>query len=58
MTEQIIVEKNCDSIMMGHTHHPEIIEGKYYNTGDFVESCSYMIEDLEGNIILKFFDKH
>ena len=58
MTEQIIVEKNCDSIMMGHTHHPEIREGKYYNTGDFVESCSYMIEDLEGNIILKFFDKH
>ena len=47
-------EKNCDSIMIGHTHNPEIIEGEYYNTGDFCESCSYIIEDLDGNIKLKF----
>ena len=44
----------CDSIMMGHIHTPEIIDGEYYNTGDFIESCSYIIEDLEGNIILKY----
>lgn len=48
------VEMNCDSIMMGHTHTPEIISGNYYNTGDFCESCSYIIEDLEGNIELRF----
>jgi UDP-2,3-diacylglucosamine pyrophosphatase LpxH len=49
-------EVECDSIMIGHIHTPAIekIEDKgYYNTGDFCESCSYIIEDLEGNIILK-----
>lgn len=55
---QLVKDKNCDSIMIGHTHSPEIILNKYYNTGDFVESCSYIIEDLEGNIELKFIDKH
>jgi UDP-2,3-diacylglucosamine pyrophosphatase LpxH len=48
-------EVNCDAIMIGHIHTPAIekIEDKnYYNTGDFCESCSYIIEDLEGNIIL------
>lgn len=49
-------EVECDSIMIGHIHTPAIekIEDKgYYNTGDFCESCSYIIEDLEGNIILR-----
>lgn len=52
ISEATIEEKGCDSIMIGHTHTPEIVEGKYYNTGDWVESCSYIIEDLEGNIKL------
>lgn len=55
---QLVKDKACDSIMIGHTHSPEIILGEYYNTGDFVESCSYIIEDLEGNLELKFIDKH
>ena len=50
----LVDQKKCDSIMMGHIHTPEIILGEYYNTGDFVESCSYIIEDLKGNIELKF----
>lgn len=48
-------EVDCDSIMIGHIHTPAIekMEDKnYYNTGDFCESCSYIIEDLQGNIIL------
>lgn len=48
-------EVNCDSIMIGHIHTPAIerIENKtYYNTGDFCESCSFLYEDLEGNIKL------
>ena len=52
-----IIENNSDSILQGHTHSPEIseIDGyNFYNCGDFVESCSYIIEDLDGNIILKF----
>ncbi len=54
MSEIKVKEMNCDSIMIGHTHSPEIIQGKYYNTGDWVESCSYIIEKLDGNIELKF----
>jgi len=48
-------EVNCDSIMIGHIHTPAIerIENRnYYNTGDFCESCSFLYEDLEGNIKL------
>jgi len=47
-----IVEKGCDSILMGHTHCAKIIDG-YYNTGDFVESCTYIIEELNGDIKLE-----
>jgi len=49
-----IEEKKCKSIMIGHTHNPEIEEGKYYNTGDFCESCSYIIEDADGKIKLLY----
>jgi uncharacterized Fe-S cluster-containing MiaB family protein len=27
-------------------------DGKYYNTGDFCETCSYIIETLDGKIQL------
>jgi UDP-2,3-diacylglucosamine pyrophosphatase LpxH len=54
----LVKEKECDSLLMGHTHSPEIIQGEYYNTGDFVESCSYIIEDLEGNLELRFITEH
>jgi UDP-2,3-diacylglucosamine pyrophosphatase LpxH len=54
ISEAKVKEVNCNSIMIGHTHSPEIIQGNYYNTGDWCESCSYIIEDLNGNIKLKF----
>jgi UDP-2,3-diacylglucosamine pyrophosphatase LpxH len=47
-----IKEKDCNSILMGHTHSPKIENGKYYNTGDFVENCSYIIENLNGIITI------
>jgi UDP-2,3-diacylglucosamine pyrophosphatase LpxH len=48
-------EVNCDSIMIGHIHTPaieKIGEKNYYNSGDFCESCSFLYEDLEGDIRL------
>jgi UDP-2,3-diacylglucosamine pyrophosphatase LpxH len=48
-------EVDCDSIMIGHIHTPaieKIGDKTYYNTGDFCESCSYLYEDLDGNIKL------
>ncbi len=50
-------ETNCDSIMIGHIHTPaieKIGDKNYYNTGDMVESCSYIIEDLDGNLKLLY----
>ncbi len=54
MSEKKLKEVNCDSIMIGHTHTPEIQLGSYYNTGDFCESCSYIIESIEGQIELRY----
>lgn len=44
-----------DGIICGHIHHAEIKEidsVMYYNTGDWVESCTALVEDYEGNINL------
>ena len=46
-------EVGCDSIMIGHIHTPAI-EERYYNCGDFCESCSYLIETLDGDIELLY----
>lgn len=51
---ELVKQKECDSLLMGHTHNPEIIQGEYYNTGDWVESCSYIIEKIDGTLELKF----
>jgi UDP-2,3-diacylglucosamine pyrophosphatase LpxH len=38
--------------MIGHTHTPDCEKGRYYNTGDFCETCSYIIETEDGEIKL------
>lgn len=46
---------NCDGVVCGHIHHPEIetIDGiNYYNDGDWVEHLSALVEDKNGNIKL------
>jgi UDP-2,3-diacylglucosamine pyrophosphatase LpxH len=53
MSEIKLKEKKCDILMMGHIHTPEMTDN-YINTGDFCESCSYVIEDQEGNLQLLF----
>lgn len=50
--------KNYSGVICGHIHKPEIktINGIfYYNTGDWVESCSAIIEDYDGNFSLIFY---
>lgn len=58
--EHLVVQKakneNVDTIICGHIHvyDDKVIDGiRYMNSGDFVENNSYIIEDLEGNLILK-----
>jgi UDP-2,3-diacylglucosamine pyrophosphatase LpxH len=52
-------EVNCDSIMIGHIHTPaieKIGDKTYYNTGDFCETCSFLYENLDGEIVLVVID--
>lgn len=42
-----------DGVICGHIHTPaqrEIQGILYYNTGDWVESCTALVEDFEGNL--------
>jgi len=44
-----------DKVIYGHTHKPEI-ESDIINCGDWVHSCSYVVEDYNGNFQLKFYE--
>jgi len=47
------VRKGCDGVLCGHIHKAEItkINGiTYYNCGDWVESCTALVEHLDGRI--------
>lgn len=44
-----------DGVICGHIHHAEIKiinDVHYYNTGDWVESCSALVEEFDGTIKL------
>lgn len=48
-------KRKCDGIIYGHTHSPnirQILDMAVMNTGDFVDGCSAIVEDFEGNFIL------
>ncbi len=46
-------KQNADGVICGHIHHPEMREIGgilYCNDGDWVESCTALIEDLDGHL--------
>lgn len=51
-------EKGYDGVVCGHIHHAEysiIHDIHYYNTGDWVESCTAILEDENGGLeLIKF----
>lgn len=58
--ERAIVRYSKDysvqGVVCGHIHSPaiqKIEEVDYYNSGDWVESCSALLKDFEGNIELR-----
>ncbi len=63
---QKLVKKECeegdyDGLMCGHNHRPEILKFKthiYMNTGDWVESCSAIVEEMDGTIKLIKIDEN
>ena len=56
---KLAVSRDCDGVICGHIHHPEIIENgnfKYMNSGDLVESLSALVETIEGKWKIKFYN--
>jgi UDP-2,3-diacylglucosamine pyrophosphatase LpxH len=48
-----IKSKGFDGVICGHIHHVEISEKNdvtYINCGDFVESCTAIVEEFNGNL--------
>ena len=46
-------KRKLDGVVCGHIHHAEMktINGiRYYNCGDWVESCTAIVEDMAGNL--------
>ena len=53
-------KKSYDGVICGHIHHAAIedYEGiTYHNCGDWVESCTALVEDHDGNISLIDYSK-
>ncbi|WP_353248434.1 UDP-2,3-diacylglucosamine diphosphatase [Salinisphaera sp. T31B1] len=51
--------RGFDGVVCGHIHHPEIkrLEGvTYYNSGDWVESASALVEHLDGRMEIVYWD--
>ena len=48
-------EKKVDGVICGHSHQPKITtlnKKDYLNSGDWIDNCSYIIEDHKGNFEL------
>ena len=55
---QRAAEMQLDGVICGHIHHPESSMEKgihYINDGDWVENCSALGEDMEGNLSLMYY---
>ena len=56
--------RGLDGVVCGHIHKPEILETtnmgvSYYNCGDWVESCSAIVEHMDGRIeLLEHLDEY
>jgi UDP-2,3-diacylglucosamine pyrophosphatase LpxH len=54
------IDRGVDGVICGHIHHAEIkpIDGiLYMNDGDWVESCTALVEDFEGNFKIITWDE-
>lgn len=58
LVSKYVQSKDCDGAICGHVHTPLISElhgVQYYNCGDWIEHCTALIEDYEGNIELVWY---
>ena len=55
------MERGVDGVVCGHIHHAEIREFggvTYYNDGDWVESCTALVEDRNGTLSIVDWAEH
>jgi UDP-2,3-diacylglucosamine pyrophosphatase LpxH len=55
------IERGVDGVVCGHIHHAEIrdFDGvTYYNDGDWVESCTALVEDKHGHVSIVDWAEH
>jgi len=53
-------DENLDGVICGHIHHAEMKDMNgflYVNTGDFVESCTAIVEEKDGSLRLVYWQK-
>jgi len=52
------VRLGCNGVVCGHVHRPNVNVHengiKYINTGDWVEACSYVVENAAGDLELRY----
>ena len=56
--QRLCRKEGYKGLLCGHTHLPQIkqnIDYVYFNTGDWIEACTAITEDLEGSFELKSF---
>lgn len=54
---EVARRQQLDGIVCGHIHHPNVIEDKgvtYFNTGDWVEHCTALVETRSGEMRLLY----
>ena len=57
---QVGKKYNCDGVICGHIHHPEIRmdnDFEYLNSGDWIESLSALVQTHEGEWKLYLYEK-
>lgn len=58
---ELAKKRNCNGIICGHIHTPadEVKDGIHYlNSGDWVETLSYLTEDQQGHFSLHYYDEN
>jgi UDP-2,3-diacylglucosamine pyrophosphatase LpxH len=56
--ERYTRERGCDGVICGHLHTPRAaMLGRlaYFNSGDWVENCTALVERLDGRLVLESF---
>ena len=51
-------ELDCDGVILGHYHMPDYVKRnnkEYFNSGDWISSCTAVVENEEGNLELIYY---